>query len=31
MGTAAAQRLTTILHREEEVYVAKCPEGGTVS
>lgn len=31
MGTAAAQRLTAILHREEEVYVAECPEVGTVS
>jgi predicted RNase H-like HicB family nuclease len=31
MGTATAQRLTAILHREEEVYVAECPEVGTVS
>lgn len=31
MSTAAAQRLTAILHREEEVYVAECPEVGTVS
>jgi predicted RNA binding protein YcfA (HicA-like mRNA interferase family) len=26
-----AQRLTAILHREEEVVVAECPEVGTVS
>lgn len=25
------KRLTAILHREEEVYVAECPEVGTVS
>lgn len=31
MSTAAAQRLTAILHREEEVVVAECPEVGTVS
>jgi predicted RNase H-like HicB family nuclease len=31
MGTATAQRLTAILHREEKVYVAECPEVGTVS
>ena len=31
MSTATAQRLTAILHREEEVYVAECPEVGTVS
>ena len=26
-----AQPLTAILHREEEVVVAECPEAGTVS
>ncbi len=31
MSTATAKRLTAILHREEEVYVAGCPEAGTVS
>jgi predicted RNase H-like HicB family nuclease len=31
MSTATAQRLTAILHREEELYVAECPEVGTVS
>jgi len=31
MSTATAQRHTAILHREEEVYVAECPEVGTVS
>jgi len=31
ISTATAQRLTAILHREEEVYVAECPEVGTVS
>ena len=31
MSTATAQRLTAILHREDEVYVAECPEVGTVS
>ena len=31
MSSATAQRLTAILHREEEVYVAECPEVGTVS
>ena len=31
MSTATAQRLMAILHREEEVYVAECPEVGTVS
>ncbi|WP_255000884.1 type II toxin-antitoxin system HicB family antitoxin [Cyanobium sp. Alchichica 3B3-8F6] len=31
MSTATAQRLTAILHREEEVVVAECPEVGTVS
>ena len=31
MSTVTAQRLTAILHREEEVYVAECPEVGTVS
>ena len=31
MSTAAAQRLTAILHRKEEVVVAECPEVGTVS
>ena len=25
------QTLTAILHKEEELYVAKCPEVGTVS
>ncbi len=31
MSTATAQRLTAIFYREEEVYVAECPEVGTVS
>ena len=31
MSTATAQRLTAILHREEEVVMAECPEVGTVS
>jgi hypothetical protein len=31
ISTATAQRLTAILHREEEVYLAECPEVGTVS
>jgi hypothetical protein len=31
MRTATAQRLTAILHREEEVYVAECPAVDTVS
>ncbi|WP_254951798.1 MULTISPECIES: type II toxin-antitoxin system HicB family antitoxin [unclassified Cyanobium] len=31
MTTATAQRLTAILYREEEVYVAECPEVGTAS
>jgi predicted RNase H-like HicB family nuclease len=31
MSTAPVQRLTAILHREEEVYVAECQEVGTVS
>lgn len=31
MSTVIAQRLTAILHREEDVYVAECPEVGTVS
>ena len=31
ISTATAQRLTAILHREEEVYVAECTEVGTVS
>jgi hypothetical protein len=31
ISIATAQRLTAILHREEEVYLAECPEVGTVS
>ena len=31
MTTATPQRLTAILHREDEVYVAECPDVGTVS
>ena len=31
MSTATAQRLTAILHREEDLVVAECPEVGTVS
>ena len=31
MTTATPQRLTAILYREDEVYVAECPEVGTVS
>jgi predicted RNase H-like HicB family nuclease len=30
-GTVITQRLTAILHHEEEGYVAECPEVGTVS
>lgn len=30
LSTGSAERLTAILHREE-VYVAECPEVGTVS
>ena len=29
--TANPQRLTAILYREDEVYVAECPEVGTAS
>ena len=25
------QTLTAVLHKEQELYVAECPEGGTVS
>jgi predicted RNase H-like HicB family nuclease len=31
MTTATPQRLTAILYREGEVYVAECPEVGTAS
>ncbi|MFM8976007.1 MAG: type II toxin-antitoxin system HicB family antitoxin [Vulcanococcus sp.] len=31
MSIASQQRLTAILHREDDVYVAECPEVGTVS
>jgi len=31
MTTVSPQRLTAILYREEEVYVAECPEVGTAS
>jgi predicted RNase H-like HicB family nuclease len=31
MTTATPQRLTAILHREDEVYVAECPEVGSAS
>ena len=31
MTTASPQRLTAILYREDEVYVAECPEVGTAS
>ena len=31
MTTISPQRLTAILYREDEVYVAECPEVGTVS
>ncbi len=31
MTTATPQRLTAILYREDEVYVAECPEVGTAS
>ena len=31
MSTATTQPLTAILHREEDVVVAECPEVGTVS
>lgn len=31
MSIASPQRLTAILHREDDVYVAECPEVGTVS
>jgi predicted RNase H-like HicB family nuclease len=30
-GTIATKTLTTIIHKEEEFYVAECPEVGTVS
>jgi predicted RNase H-like HicB family nuclease len=31
MTTATSQRLTAILYKENEVYVAECPEVGTAS
>jgi predicted RNase H-like HicB family nuclease len=31
MAATLTQRLTAILHREEDVYVAECPEVGSVS
>jgi len=31
MTTVSLQRLTAILYREEELYVAECPEVGTAS
>ena len=31
MTATTPQRLTAILHREDEVYVAECPEVGSVS
>jgi len=31
MTTATPQRITAILYREAEVYVAECPEVGTTS
>ena len=31
MTTATPQRLTAILYRDGEVYVAECPEVGTAS
>lgn len=31
MTTATPQRLTAILYREDELYVAECPEVGTAS
>ena len=31
MTTATPQRLTAILYRDDEVYVAECPEVGTAS
>lgn len=31
MATATPQRLTAILYREDEVYVAECPEVGSAS
>ncbi len=31
MTTPTSQRLTAILYREDEVYVAECPEVGTAS
>jgi predicted RNase H-like HicB family nuclease len=31
MTATTSQRLTAILHREDEVYVAECPEVGSVS
>ncbi len=31
MTTATPQRLTAILYREDEVYVAECPEVGAAS
>jgi hypothetical protein len=27
----AARTLTAVLHKEEDLYVAECPEVGTVS
>lgn len=31
MPATTSQRLTAILHREDDVYVAECPEVGSVS
>jgi predicted RNase H-like HicB family nuclease len=31
MTPATPQRLTAILYREDEVYVAECPEVGSAS
>jgi predicted RNase H-like HicB family nuclease len=31
MTTVTPQRLTAILYREDELYVAECPEVGTAS
>ncbi|MFN7740609.1 MAG: type II toxin-antitoxin system HicB family antitoxin [Cyanobacteriota bacterium] len=31
MTTATPQRITAILYREAEVYLAECPEVGTTS
>ncbi|MEB3323733.1 MAG: type II toxin-antitoxin system HicB family antitoxin [Cyanobacteriota bacterium] len=31
MTATTPQRLTAILHQEDEVYVAECPEVGSVS